>query len=117
MNVRLLEVLLHLCQEHAVPIETLKRLDHRFKLSSTLQNFDLMMEWFLLCLKNRHMEVVELVDSRLLQKIGRMKFIRPIYRELKACDPTLASTLFERNKHHYSAIASDLITKELAKPS
>lgn len=61
------------------------------------------------------MNVVPLVESRLLQKIGRMKFIRPIYRELKNCDPALATSLFERNKHHYSAIANDLIVKDLAK--
>lgn len=75
-----------------------------------------MLEWYLLCLKNRYMEIVNIIDSRLLERIGRMKFIRPIYKELKNCDAALAKSVFERNKQYYSAIAIDLIAKDLAKP-
>jgi hypothetical protein len=44
-----------------------------------------------------------------------MKFIRPLYRELYAQDKELAKKLFEKNKHLYSAIAVDVIKKDLAK--
>lgn len=115
LNVRLLEVLLHLCQETPVTHETLKRIDGKFSLSTTLKNYSLMTEWFLLCLVNRFGDVIDNVEQRLLSKMGRMKFIRPIYRELKKYNRTLANTLFDRNKCHYAEIANDLIAKELAK--
>lgn len=50
----------------------------------------------------------------LLGKVGRMKFVRPLYRQLKQCDEKLAKETFEKNKDFYHPICRRMVEKILA---
>jgi len=49
----------------------------------------------------------------LLGKVGRMKFVRPLYRELAIVDRDLALKTFEKNKDFYHPICKGLVEKDL----
>ncbi|KAI9743973.1 MAG: hypothetical protein M1818_002707 [Claussenomyces sp. TS43310] len=50
----------------------------------------------------------------LLGTVGRMKFVRPLYRELARVDRELALKTFQKNKDFYHPICMALIEKDLA---
>jgi leukotriene-A4 hydrolase len=49
----------------------------------------------------------------LLGKIGRMKFVRPLFRLLKEADRELAVKTFEKNKDFYHPICRQMVEKDL----
>jgi leukotriene-A4 hydrolase len=49
----------------------------------------------------------------LLGKVGRMKFVRPLYRGLEKCDRNLALATFEKNKDFYHPICRAMVEKDL----
>lgn len=49
----------------------------------------------------------------LLGKVGRMKFVRPLYRKLNRVDRTLALATFEKNKDFYHPICKNQVEKDL----
>jgi len=51
--------------------------------------------------------------SELLGKIGRMKFVRPLFRLLNEADRELAVATFERNKDFYHPICRQMVEKDL----
>lgn len=51
--------------------------------------------------------------SELLGKIGRMKFVRPLFRLLNEADRQLAVETFERNKDFYHPICRQMVEKDL----
>jgi leukotriene-A4 hydrolase len=51
--------------------------------------------------------------AELLGQVGRMKFVRPLYRELVKVDRTLAVETFERNRGFYHPICRGLVEKDL----
>lgn len=51
--------------------------------------------------------------SELLGKVGRMKFVRPLYRKLNAVNRALALETFEKNKDFYHPICRGLVEKDL----
>lgn len=53
--------------------------------------------------------------TELLGKVGRMKFVRPLYRQLKKVDVKLAMSTFEKNKDFYHPICRDMVEKDLLK--
>lgn len=50
----------------------------------------------------------------LLGKVGRMKFVRPLYRALERVDRPLALEMFENNKLFYHPICKAQVEKDLA---
>ncbi|KAH8695911.1 leukotriene A-4 hydrolase [Talaromyces proteolyticus] len=52
---------------------------------------------------------------KLLGEIGRMKFVRPLYRALKDLDRQAALDAFEKHKDFYHPIARGMVEKDLAK--
>jgi leukotriene-A4 hydrolase len=44
---------------------------------------------------------------------GRMKYVRPLYRELSKSRPGLAVETFARNKEYYHSIAQKMIARDL----
>ncbi|KAI9675378.1 MAG: hypothetical protein M1817_001282 [Caeruleum heppii] len=51
--------------------------------------------------------------ARLLGQVGRMKFVRPLYRQLNAVDRALALSTFEKNKDFYHPICRAMVEKDL----
>ncbi|KAL9092077.1 MAG: hypothetical protein Q9159_001076 [Coniocarpon cinnabarinum] len=51
--------------------------------------------------------------TTLLAQVGRMKFVRPLYRQLKKVDVNLAISTFEKNKDFYHPICRDMVEKDL----
>lgn len=49
----------------------------------------------------------------LLGKVGRMKFVRPLYRKLNKVDRQLALETFEKNKDFYHPICRAQVEKDL----
>jgi len=49
----------------------------------------------------------------LLGTVGRMKFVRPLYRELATVDRDLALKTFEKNKDFYHPICRGMVEKDL----
>lgn len=49
----------------------------------------------------------------LLSTVGRMKFVRPLYRGLLSVDRKLALDTFEKNKDFYHPICRGLVEKDL----
>ncbi|KAI9719930.1 MAG: hypothetical protein M1828_005968 [Chrysothrix sp. TS-e1954] len=51
----------------------------------------------------------------LLGKVGRMKFVRPLFRHLREVDEGLARSCFEANKSFYHPICRAMVEKDLLK--
>ncbi|PVI04444.1 leukotriene A-4 hydrol [Periconia macrospinosa] len=51
--------------------------------------------------------------AELLGKIGRMKFVRPLYRLLEKADRDLAVKTFEKNRDFYHPICRQMVEKDL----
>lgn len=52
--------------------------------------------------------IVELLGS-----VGRMKYVRPLYRQLNALDRQLAVKTFEKNKSFYPSTTKGQLAKDL----
>ncbi|KAF2805560.1 leukotriene A-4 hydrolase [Mytilinidion resinicola] len=76
------------------------------------QNVELVARFFGLGLKARA-ESVYKPTAELLGKVGRMKFVRPLYRGLVEVDRELAVETFERNREFYHPICRGLVEKDL----
>lgn len=64
-----------------------------------------------------HAESVYQPTAVLLGQVGRMKFVRPLYRELMKCDLDLAKRTFEKNKDFYHPICEGMVEKLFEKHS
>lgn len=51
----------------------------------------------------------------LLGRVGRMKFVRPLFRELMKCDLELAKKTLEKNKDFYHPICRNMVEKMFEK--
>jgi leukotriene-A4 hydrolase len=51
--------------------------------------------------------------AELLGQVGRMKFVRPLYKALAKCDKKLAEETFERNRNFYHPICRGMVEKDL----
>lgn len=58
-------------------------------------------------------ETVYQPTAELLGKVGRMKFVRPLFRKLNAVDHKLALETFEKNKDFYHPICRAQVAKDL----
>jgi leukotriene-A4 hydrolase len=51
--------------------------------------------------------------AELLGKVGRMKFVRPLYKKLAEVDKDLAVATFKKNKDFYHPICRAQVEKDL----
>jgi leukotriene-A4 hydrolase len=51
--------------------------------------------------------------AELLGQVGRMKYVRPLFRELNKVDRPLALETFEKNKEFYHPICRGMVEKDL----
>ncbi|KAK7509586.1 putative leukotriene A-4 hydrolase like protein [Phyllosticta citriasiana] len=76
------------------------------------QNVELVSRYFVIGLKARAQSVYQ-PTSDLLGRVGRMKFVRPLYRGLHEADRELAVQTFEKNKEFYHPICRAMVEKDL----
>ncbi|KAF2995087.1 hypothetical protein E8E13_003235 [Curvularia kusanoi] len=79
---------------------------------SSTANIEVSSRFLCLGLKARAPETYE-PASKLLGKIGRMKFVRPLFRLLNEADRELAVATFERNRDFYHPICRQMVEKDL----
>ncbi|KAG9247972.1 putative leukotriene A-4 hydrolase like protein [Calycina marina] len=60
-------------------------------------------------------ETVYKPTAELLGKVGRMKFVRPLYRALAKVDRHLAEKTFKKNLNFYHPICRDMVEKDFQK--
>lgn len=99
--------------ENPLAVPHLKRMDEVYKLTPS-KNSEIKFRWLRLCARSAYRKrYKETVDFITIQ--GRMKYIRPIYKELYAREESkdLAVKTFEEHRHFYHPIAEALIAKDL----
>lgn len=76
------------------------------------QNAELLCAYFLVALKAEDSAVYEKVVE-FLGTIGRMKYVRPLFRALNKVKPDLAVDAFEKYKDFYHPICRGQVEKDL----
>jgi len=95
----------------ALSIPLLGQLEALYKFNET-KNFEILFRFCRLCLKSSYEKNYGLV-IKMLESQGRMKFTRPLYRELHKVDPKLAMETFVRLKEGYHLITQKMVAKDL----
>lgn len=85
---------------------------YKFVLS---QNIEVKAAYFELSLKSNVVSTYALV-AELLGQVGRMKFVRPLFKALNKVDRELALSTFEKNKDFYHPICKAMVAKDLGVP-
>ncbi|KAH8591232.1 leukotriene A-4 hydrolase [Bisporella sp. PMI_857] len=76
------------------------------------QNVEILARYYRIALGAKD-ETVYHPAAELLGKVGRMKFVRPLFRALVAVDRKLAEETFEKNKDFYHPICRGQVEKDL----
>jgi leukotriene-A4 hydrolase len=82
-----------------------------YSLTNT-RNVELSSRYFGIGLTSKDESVYQ-PTAELLGKVGRMKFVRPLYRKLEKVDRELAVATFEKNKDFYHPICRAQVEKDL----
>jgi leukotriene-A4 hydrolase len=100
---------------HTLTPAQLTELDERFFFSSS-KNAEVHVAWLVLALHCQHDAVLPAVEV-FLNRVGRMKYLRPLYAALHARQSTraLAAKLFEQNRPRLHPIARSLVAGLLSK--
>ncbi|KAG9285768.1 hypothetical protein G9A89_013193 [Geosiphon pyriformis] len=95
------------------PHKALIALDHVYNLSQVV-NAEIRFLWQETCLKAEYEPIFPYVIKFITEQ-GRMKFVRPLYRELNKCKngSDLAKKTFIENKSFYHPIAAAMIEKDI----
>ncbi|RFU32301.1 hypothetical protein B7463_g4019, partial [Scytalidium lignicola] len=94
-----------------LPASQSKLMGQTYKLIGT-RNVELSSRYFRVGLAARDESVYE-PTSELLSQVGRMKFVRPLYRGLVQADRELALKTFGKNKDFYHPICRTMVEKDL----
>ncbi|KAL2071810.1 hypothetical protein VTL71DRAFT_13045 [Oculimacula yallundae] len=79
---------------------------------ATSRNVELSFRYFGIGLTAKDESVYQ-PTAELLGTVGRMKFVRPLYRKLNKVDRELALKTFEKNRDFYHPICRDMVEKDL----
>ncbi len=106
-------VFLNQVQDFAEPltVEQSQTLGKTYGLLDTL-NVDLQTAYYVIALRARDASAYQGVVD-LLGSVGRMKFVRPLFRELNKVDRELAVETFKKNKDFYHPICRGMAEKDL----
>ncbi|KAL9098607.1 MAG: hypothetical protein Q9163_005770 [Psora crenata] len=77
------------------------------------QNIEVTARYFAVGLRSRDPAVYQ-PTADLLGHVGRMKFVRPLYKQLNEADRKLALETFHKNKDFYHPICRGLVEKDLS---
>lgn len=76
------------------------------------KNVELKTAYYIIALKAKDTSAYQGVAD-LLGSVGRMKFVRPLFRNLNAVDRELAVKTFEKNRDFYHPICRAMAEKDL----
>lgn len=76
------------------------------------RNVELLSAYYLIALKAEDVSAYQSV-AELLGTVGRMKYLRPLFRALNKVDRKLALETFEKNRDFYHPIARGMVEKDL----
>lgn len=99
-------------QEPLLTAERVRLLGKVYDLVSS-KNVEIKTAYYLIALKAADTTSYEGVAS-LLGQVGRMKFVRPLFRGLNKVDRPLALVTFEKNRDFYHPICKGMVEKDLA---
>ncbi|EXJ88595.1 leukotriene A-4 hydrolase [Capronia coronata CBS 617.96] len=94
-----------------LPAEHASRMGDVYDLKDT-HNVEVSSRYYQIAMRSGASGVKTLV-AKLLGEVGRMKFVRPLYRGLMKLDYELAVQTFEKNKDFYHPICRGLVAKDL----
>ena len=77
-------------------------------------NSEIMTEWYTLALENNYTEINSDIE-RFIKKVGRRKYLVPIYTAMNKVNPKLAKQIFANSKRNYHAVSRNSIEELLAK--
>ena len=92
-----------------------QELDRQYNLSAS-QNVEILLKWYLLVIRSKT-ESSYIAAANFATKHGRMKYCRPIFRELARSGElgrALAEKTFSDNKSFYHPIAALMIAKDIS---
>jgi leukotriene-A4 hydrolase len=98
-------------------IEHCRALDTRFQLTAS-GNYEILVSWLGLALRSGYHDVVPRVED-VLGRVGRMKYLRPLYLALvrDAATRGVAERLFARHRASYHPIAQQMVERLLREPT
>ena len=76
------------------------------------KNVELQSAYFSIALRSKVTSTYQLV-AELLGQVGRMKFVRPLFRSLVKVDRELALKTYEKNRDFYHPICRAMVAKDL----
>ena len=96
-----------------ITVDKLELLDKYFSFNNT-QNAEIALDWFSLCIKSGYDEILPYVE-RFLKKVGRRKFVLPIYELLNEQSKykNFAKSVFSSQKLFYHAVTRNSVEKLL----
>ncbi|KAI8340869.1 peptidase family M1-domain-containing protein [Chlamydoabsidia padenii] len=98
----------------SLPQQLLKAMDELYQLTA-VRNSEIRFRWQLVCLKANYRPIYSHVVAFITEQ-GRMKYVRPLYRQLNLASDggaELAQSTFIKHKDFYHPIAGQLIAKDL----
>jgi leukotriene-A4 hydrolase len=105
-------------KEVPLPLQLLKAMRKVYDLSQ-IKNSEVNCKWLLLSLSGKYLEVMDDVIL-FVTNIGRMKYVRPIYkyfyfnyRAMNKVDPKLAKETFLKHASFYHPICANMVRKDL----
>ena len=75
-------------------------------------NSEIMMEWYTKALENNYTEINGEIED-FVTKVGRRKYLMPIYAAMNSSNPKLAESIFNKVKHRYHAVSRNSIEELL----
>ena len=75
-------------------------------------NSEIMMEWYTKALENNYTEINGEIED-FVTKVGRRKYLMPIYSAMNSSNPKLAESIFNKVKHRYHAVSRNSIEELL----
>jgi leukotriene-A4 hydrolase len=97
-----------------LPHRLLEAMDGFYQLTA-VRNSEIRFRWQLVCLKASYQPIYDPVVAFVTEQ-GRMKYVRPLYRQLNLASgggAELARATFAKHKDFYHPIAGQLIAKDL----
>eukprot|EP00658_Telonema_sp_P-2_P026109 TRINITY_DN20531_c0_g1_i4.p1 TRINITY_DN20531_c0_g1~~TRINITY_DN20531_c0_g1_i4.p1 ORF type:complete len:133 (+),score=55.77 TRINITY_DN20531_c0_g1_i4:46-399(+) len=100
-------------RDRQMPVSALEKMGELYGFGRT-RNSEILFRFFKLNIKakNDNPQMLE-ATQKFVTSIGRMKFVRPLYRELFKMQPALAVQTFQENELFYNPICRKMVAQDL----